>query len=74
MGNVIVYIYAAAFHAVIVSSGDFRYTVPWPLHLVLSDRNLEDYNRIFVFLMTVKRTQLGLHKVWAVHMREKVEW
>lgn len=42
-----------------------RYSVPWPLHLVLTDRALEDYNRVFRFLVTVRRTQLALHDVWA---------
>ena len=41
------------------------YSVPWPLHLVITDRALEEYNRVFRFLLTVRRTQMSLHRVWA---------
>ena len=46
---------------------------PWPLHLVLTERNLECYNRVFRFLLSVKRTQLALHKTWAKQVSEERE-
>ncbi|TRY67652.1 hypothetical protein TCAL_05867 [Tigriopus californicus] len=50
-----------------------QYSVPWPLHLILSEKSLEDYNRVFQFLITVKRTQLLLHKMWALQKWRKAE-
>lgn len=50
-----------------------QYSVPWPLHLILSEKSLEDYNRVFQFLITVKRTQLLLHKLWALQKWRKAE-
>ena len=47
------------------------YTVPWPMHLVLTDRSLSRYNRVFQFLILVKRAQLALHGVWAQQMADK---
>ncbi len=48
-----------------------EYCVAWPLHLVLSERALADYNRIFQFLITVKRTQMALHRAWAESILRK---
>jgi len=50
-----------------------RYAVPWPLHLVLTEKNLESYNRVFRFLLSVRRTQLALHKTWAKQVSEERE-
>ena len=50
-----------------------RYAVPWPLHLVLTEKNLDSYNRVFRFLLSVRRTQLALHKTWAKQVSEERE-
>jgi len=42
-----------------------QYAVPWPLHLVVTPASLEKYNRIFSFLLLVRRTQSALHQLWA---------
>ena len=42
-----------------------QYSVPWPLHLILSEKSLESYNQIFQFLIKVRRSQIGLHQAWA---------
>ena len=51
----------------------FRYAVPWPLHLVLTEKNLDSYNRVFRFLLSVRRTQMALHKTWAKQVSEERE-
>ncbi len=48
-----------------------QYAVPWPLHLVLTEKNLESYNRIFRFLLSVRRAQLALHKTWSKQVSEE---
>lgn len=47
------------------------YTVPWPLHLIITKGVLEQYNQIFRFLLNVKRTQLLLHDAWAEQKRDR---
>ena len=47
--------------------------MPWPLHLVLTEKNLESYNKVFRFLLSVRRTQLALHKTWAKQVSEEKE-
>ena len=42
-----------------------NYTVPWPLHLILSPKVLSKYNEVFRFLLLAKRTQILLHEAWA---------
>lgn len=45
-----------------------QYAVPWPLHLVVTPQALDKYNRIFAFLMLVRRSQIALHNLWAEAM------
>lgn len=47
------------------------YSVPWPLHLILSPQVLAKYNEVFRFLLMAKRTQLMLHDAWAEQKKEK---
>ena len=42
-----------------------QYAVPWPLHLIVTPASLEQYNNILAFLLLVRRTQSGLHQLWA---------
>ncbi len=41
------------------------YSVPWPLHLIISPKVLAKYNEVFRFLLLAKRTQLLLHETWS---------
>jgi Gamma tubulin complex component N-terminal/Gamma tubulin complex component C-terminal len=41
-----------------------RYEIQWPLDLFLSRADVETYNRIFLFLLAVKRTQGRLTSLW----------
>ena len=47
------------------------YTVPWPLHLILSPKVLSKYNEVFRFLLLAKRTQILLHEAWAEQKKDK---
>lgn len=47
------------------------YKVSWPLHLLFDSVALDNYSRLFSFLLCVKKTQLGLHSVWRSHMQSK---
>ncbi|GFO41975.1 gamma-tubulin complex component [Plakobranchus ocellatus] len=47
------------------------YSVPWPLHIFFTSSMLEKYNRIFRFLLAVRRTQLDLQHCWSLQMFNK---
>ncbi|KAL5004702.1 hypothetical protein ScPMuIL_018158 [Solemya velum] len=47
------------------------YSVQWPLHIFFTTKSLEKYNRIFRFLLAVRRTQLDLQQCWGLHMHRK---
>ncbi|XP_021925023.1 gamma-tubulin complex component 4 isoform X3 [Zootermopsis nevadensis] len=47
------------------------YKVSWPLHLLFDSVVLENYNKLFRFLLYVKKTQLDLHSIWRSQMECK---
>ncbi|CAG5115406.1 unnamed protein product [Candidula unifasciata] len=47
------------------------YSVRWPLHIFFTPSILEKYNRIFRFLLAVRRTQLDLQHCWSLQMFNK---
>ncbi|GFR74511.1 gamma-tubulin complex component [Elysia marginata] len=47
------------------------YSVQWPLHIFFTPSMLEKYNRIFRFLLAVRRTQLDLQHCWSLQMFNK---
>ncbi|XP_022798723.1 gamma-tubulin complex component 4-like [Stylophora pistillata] len=59
---------------VVISGWDcvkLQYDVQWPLHILFQPTVLENYNKLFRFLLKVKRTQLDLQQVWAAYMGTK---
>ncbi|XP_074651183.1 gamma-tubulin complex component 4-like [Tubulanus polymorphus] len=46
-------------------------TVEWPLHLLFTNSTLDKYNKLFRFLLTLKRVQLRLQNCWAEQMQNK---
>lgn len=48
-----------------------KYKVDWPLHLMFTDEVLKNYDRLFSFLLHVKKTQYDLHRIWNDHMSIK---
>ncbi|KAL4227566.1 Gamma-tubulin complex component 4 [Mactra antiquata] len=55
------------------SSLALNYTVQWPLHIFFTPNVLEKYNRIFRFLLVVRRTQLDLQQCWSIQMSRKIQ-
>lgn len=47
------------------------YTVQWPLHILLTPSVLEKYNRLFRFLLAVKRAQIDIQHCWTLQMQYK---
>jgi len=47
------------------------YSVLWPLHIFFSPSILHKYNKMFCFLMAVRRTQLDLQHCWSLQMYNK---
>ncbi|XP_060567272.1 gamma-tubulin complex component 4-like [Ruditapes philippinarum] len=53
------------------NSLSLKYSVQWPLHIFFTPVVLEKYNRVFRFLLVVRRTQLDLHQCWIIQMSRK---
>ncbi|PVD20069.1 hypothetical protein C0Q70_20563 [Pomacea canaliculata] len=47
------------------------YTVQWPLHIFFTPSILKKYNRVFKFLLAVRRTQQDLQSLWSLQMCSK---
>ena len=41
-----------------------KYHVPWPLHLLFTKETLKLYNKIFRFLLRLKKIEVKLGKIW----------
>jgi len=48
-----------------------EYTIDWPLHLILTQEVLQQYNKVFSFLFYVKRVQYELEQIWPQLMQTK---
>ncbi|XP_039271467.2 gamma-tubulin complex component 4-like [Styela clava] len=47
------------------------FQVKWPLHIIFTPPVLSKYNKLFKFLLRVRRAQLALQNLWALQMQEK---
>ena len=50
------------------SSLGMTFKVKWPLHIIFTPNVLSKYNKLFKFLLRVRRTQLALQNLWALQM------
>ncbi|KAK6179894.1 hypothetical protein SNE40_012146 [Patella caerulea] len=48
-----------------------QHTIHWPLHIFFTSAMLEKYNRIFKFLLAIKRAQLDIQSCWTIQMIHK---
>ena len=48
-----------------------RYIPHWPLHLILNPEILESYNKVFRFLLPIRRIQLELQVGWTILMQHQ---
>lgn len=46
-----------------------NYSINWPLNLLFSPSIIERYNKIFKFVLAVRRVQLALHQTWRKQQR-----
>ncbi|XP_071167808.1 gamma-tubulin complex component 4-like [Mytilus edulis] len=53
------------------NSLSLTYTVDWPLHILFTPSVLEKYNRVFRFLLLVKRAQIDIQQCWVLQMQYK---
>ncbi|XP_052795876.1 gamma-tubulin complex component 4-like isoform X1 [Mya arenaria] len=53
------------------SSLALTYSVQWPLHIFFTPAVLEKYNRVFRFLLMVRRAQMDLQQCWSIQMSHK---
>ncbi|XP_060536121.1 gamma-tubulin complex component 4 [Cylas formicarius] len=44
-----------------------NFEITWPLHIVFHPQVMALYNKLFSFLLRLKKTQINLHKVWSSH-------
>ena len=43
---------------------ELKYTLPWPLNIVITDLCLKKYNQVFCFLLQIKFCHLILNNIW----------
>ncbi|KAL8582302.1 hypothetical protein ACOMHN_037059 [Nucella lapillus] len=48
-------------------------SVQWPLHIFFTPSIIHKYNRVFRFLLAVRRTQQDLQSTWSLQMKGKVK-
>ncbi|ESP01051.1 hypothetical protein LOTGIDRAFT_55038, partial [Lottia gigantea] len=48
-----------------------QHSVQWPLHILFTPAMLERYDRVFRFLLAVKRAQLDIQSCWTLQMVHK---
>lgn len=54
---------------------EINFDILWPLHIVFHPKAMSLYNKLFCFLLRVKKTHIDLHKLWLIHMegKEKID-
>lgn len=50
---------------------EINFEIMWPLHIVFHPHALSLYNKLFCFLLRVKKSHMDLHKLWLMHMEKK---
>ncbi|KAF5291369.1 hypothetical protein FQA39_LY03520 [Lamprigera yunnana] len=50
---------------------EINFNVSWPLHILFHPTAMGFYNKLFSFLLKVKKTHIDLHKIWSTHMEGK---
>lgn len=58
----------------LVSSNDelkLSFDVKWPLYIFFHPKAMEIYNKLFSYLLRLKRTNINLQKLWLFHIKEK---
>lgn len=45
-----------------------NFEINWPLHIVFHPTVMALYNKLFCFLLRLKKTQVDLHKLWVNHI------
>ncbi|XP_069138118.1 gamma-tubulin complex component 4-like [Argopecten irradians] len=53
------------------SSLGLAHTVQWPLHIFFTPKSLQKYNRLFCFLLAVRRAQMDIQQCWVLQMQFK---
>ncbi|XP_057669107.1 gamma-tubulin complex component 4 [Diorhabda carinulata] len=48
-----------------------NFEIDWPLHIVFHPKVMELYNKLFCFLLRLRKTQIDLHKLWAEQVSRK---
>ncbi|KAJ8924353.1 hypothetical protein NQ315_007149 [Exocentrus adspersus] len=48
-----------------------NFEIQWPLHIVFHPKVMELYNKLFSYLLHLRKTQIDLHKLWAEHVSGK---
>lgn len=48
-----------------------HFGIVWPLHIIFHPRAMLLYNKLFNFLLRIKKAQYDLEKLWLTHMEGK---
>jgi len=50
---------------------NIQFAVSWPLHLIITPSAISRYNKIFSFLLLIRRTQNALSQLWTEMMKKE---
>lgn len=50
---------------------ELDFDVEWPLHIIFHPNAMNLYNKLFSFLLRLKKTQIDLDKLWLTHKERK---
>ncbi|XP_017775472.1 PREDICTED: gamma-tubulin complex component 4 isoform X2 [Nicrophorus vespilloides] len=56
-----------------MSNLEIYFDINWPLHIIFHPKVMSLYNRLFSFLLRLKKTHIDLHTLWLNHMEKKVK-
>lgn len=48
-----------------------NFEIKWPLHIIFHPGAMTLYNKLFGFLLRVKKSQIDLQRLWLIHLDGK---
>lgn len=57
----------------VLVDGELRlnFDIKWPLHIFFHPKAMDVYNKLFSYLLRLKKTNVNLHKLWFLHIKPR---